>query len=70
MNHQESFGELIKLSTQAFISIDAAKQVISQYYKTLNYDLLIGLDILLNDLQNLHCDIEINLIKLQKQINA
>lgn len=70
MNHQESIGELIKLGTQAFITIDAAKEVLSQYYKTLNYDSLEDLDVLLNDLQTLHCNIEKNIIELQKQKTA
>ena len=65
MNQDEIIAELIKLNTEAFINIDAAKEVISKHYQTLIFLTLQDLNVLLNDLQNLHCDIEINLIELK-----
>ena len=68
MNHQESFGELIKLSTQAFITIDAAKENIADLTHVL-YEML-------DDFQSIQVQIEASIleleaiIELQKQINA
>lgn len=68
MNHQESFGELIKLSTQAFISIDAAKENIADITEVLNE--------MLDDFQNIQVQIEAKIleleaiIELQKQSKA
>ena len=68
MNHQESFGELIKLSTQAFITIDAAKENISDLTDVLNE--------MLDDFQSIQVQIEAKIleleaiIELQKQVNA
>jgi len=66
MNQDERIAELIKLNTQAFITIDAAKEVILKYSKQINYDLLFELGLLLNDFQELHCNIEENLMELVK----
>lgn len=66
MNQDERIAELIKLNTEAFITIDAAKEVIRKHYQTLVNLTLQDLSILLNDFQNLHCDIERNLIELVK----
>jgi hypothetical protein len=66
MNQQESFAELIKLSTQAFITIDAAKENIADLTEILNE--------MLDDFQNIQVQIEAKIleleaiIELQKQI--
>ena len=68
MNHQESIGELIKLSTQAFITIDAAKENIADLTDVLNE--------MLDDFQSIQVQIEAKIleleaiIELQKQSKA
>lgn len=58
MNQDERIAELIKLNTQAFITIDAANKTINDL-QSIIYGLL-------NDFQTLHCDIEENLTELKK----
>jgi hypothetical protein len=68
MNYQESIGELIKLSTEAFITIDATKENIADLTEILNE--------MLDDFQNIQVQIEAKIleleaiIELQKQTNA
>ena len=67
MSHQESIGELITLSTQAFITIDAAKENISDLTDVLNE--------ILDDFQSIQVQIESKIyeleaiIELQKRVN-
>ena len=60
MNHQESIGELIKLSTQAFITIDAAKENISDLTDVLNE--------MIDDMQNIQVQIETKILELESII--
>lgn len=57
MNHQELFGELIKLSTEAFITIDAAKENISDLTDVLNE--------MLDDFQSIQVQIEAKILELE-----
>lgn len=68
MSHQQAIGELIQLSTQAFITIDAAKENISDLTDVLNE--------MVDDLQSIQVQIEMKIleleaiIKLENQIKA
>ena len=68
MNQDKIIAELIKLNTQAFITIDAARKAFDEIedfveLNEFNYTLF-------DNFQNLHCEIEENLTELQKQNNA